>query len=73
MAKADNALQEYWDDSEKMKPYVNDYKMYLIEAKDNNLPLENEHNRTLFQLCWMKRKRMLKSRKPQCNMKRNIK
>ena len=37
--------------SDKMKPYVNDYKMYLIEAKDNNLPLENENNRTLFQLC----------------------
>ena len=37
--------------SDKMKPYVNDYKMYLIEAKDNNLPLKNENNRTLFQLC----------------------
>lgn len=44
-------LHEMLDISEKMKPYVNDYKMYLIEAKDNNLPLENEHNRTLFQLC----------------------
>lgn len=44
-------LHEMLDISEKMKPYVNDYKMYLIEAKDNNLPLENQNNRALFQLC----------------------
>lgn len=44
-------LHEMLDVSDKMKPYVNDYKMYLIEAKDNNLPLENQNNRALFQLC----------------------
>ena len=44
-------LHEMLDVSEEIKPYVNDYKMHLIEVKDNNLPLSNPNNRTLFQLC----------------------
>lgn len=37
--------------SEKMKPYVNDYKMHLVEVKENNLPLLNKSNQDLFKLC----------------------
>ena len=33
-----------------MQPYVNDYKMHLIEARKNNLKLHNINNRDLFNL-----------------------
>ena len=29
---------------EEWKPFVNDYKMLLVEAKDNNLKLHNINN-----------------------------
>lgn len=44
-------LHEMLDISEELKPYVNDYKMHLIEARNNNLPLSHPDNRVLFQLC----------------------
>ena len=44
-------LHEMLDISEELKPYVNDYKMHLIEVRNNNLPLSHPNNRALFQLC----------------------
>ena len=35
---------------QKMKRYVNDYKMFLVEAKENNLTFHNANNRDLFNL-----------------------
>ena len=35
---------------EEWKPFVNDYKMLLVEAKDNNLKLHNINNQDLFNL-----------------------
>ena len=43
-------LHEMLDISEEIKPYVNNYKMHLIEVRENNLPLLNQNNRDLFQL-----------------------
>ena len=34
----------------EMQPYVNDYKMHLIEARKNNLKLHNINNKDLFNL-----------------------
>ena len=36
--------------SEEMKPFVNDYRMHLVEARKNNLKLHNINNRDLFNL-----------------------
>lgn len=44
-------LHEMLDISEKIKPFVNDYSVHLIEVKKNNLPLQNEKNQDLFKLC----------------------
>ena len=44
-------LHEMLDISEELKPYINDYKMHLIEVRNNNLPLSHPNNRALFQLC----------------------
>ena len=33
-----------------IKPFINDYKLYLIEARKNNLILHNTNNRDLFSL-----------------------
>jgi hypothetical protein len=38
------------DIPEEMKPFVNDYKMLLVEARQNNLTLHNMNNRDLFNL-----------------------
>ena len=38
------------DIPEAMKPYVNDYKMLLVEARKNDLQLHNINNRDLFSL-----------------------
>ena len=38
------------DIPEQMTKYVNDYKMLLVEAKENNLALHNINNRDLFSL-----------------------
>jgi hypothetical protein len=35
---------------EEMQPFVNDYKMLLVEARQNNLTLHNMNNRDLFNL-----------------------
>ena len=35
---------------EEMEPYVNDYKMHLVEARKNSLKLHHIHNRDLFHL-----------------------
>jgi hypothetical protein len=35
---------------EEMQPFVNDYKMLLVEARQNNLTLHNVNNRDLFNL-----------------------
>lgn len=35
---------------EEMKPFVNDYKMHLVEARKNNLKLHNINNQDLFNL-----------------------
>ncbi|MDE7341015.1 MAG: Rpn family recombination-promoting nuclease/putative transposase [Lachnospiraceae bacterium] len=44
------SLHEMLDIPEEMKQYVNDYKMLLIEARQNNLNLHNMENRDLFNL-----------------------
>lgn len=36
--------------SKEMQPFVNDYKVHLIEARKNNLKLHNINNRDLFNL-----------------------
>lgn len=43
-------LHEMLDIPEKMTEYVNDYKMFLVEAKENNLILHNVNNKDLFNL-----------------------
>ena len=43
-------LHEMLDIPEEMKPYVNDYKMLLVEARENDLQLHNINNRDLFYL-----------------------
>ena len=45
------SLHEMLDISEELEPYVNDYKMHLIEVRNNNLLLSHPDNRALFQLC----------------------
>ena len=35
---------------EEMKPFVNDYRIHLVEARKNNLKLHNINNRDLFNL-----------------------
>ena len=44
------SLHEMLNIPEKMSKYVNDYKMLLVEAKENNLVLHNVNNRDLFNL-----------------------
>ena len=44
------SLHEMLNIPEKMTKYVNDYKMLLVEAKENNLVLHNANNRDLFNL-----------------------
>ena len=38
------------DIPEKLVPYVNDYKLLLVEVRENNLILNNMNNRDLFNL-----------------------
>jgi len=38
------------DISEEMLPFVNDYKMLLVEARENRLKLHNVNNADLFDL-----------------------
>jgi hypothetical protein len=44
------SLHEMLNIPEMMMKYVNDYKMLLVEAKENNLVLHNVNNRDLFNL-----------------------
>lgn len=44
------SLHEMLNIPEKMTKYVNDYKMLLVDAKENNLVLHNVNNRDLFKL-----------------------
>lgn len=44
------SLHEMSDISEEMKPFVNDYKIRLVEARENKLALHNINNRDLFYL-----------------------
>jgi hypothetical protein len=44
------SLQEMLNVPEEMKPFVNDYKMNLIEARKNELVLHNMNNKNLFNL-----------------------
>ena len=44
------SLHEMLNIPEKMRKYVNDYRMFLVEAKENNLVLHNVNNRDLFNL-----------------------
>jgi hypothetical protein len=44
------SLQGMLNIPEEMKPFVNDYKMLLVEARQNNLTLHNMNNRDLFNL-----------------------
>lgn len=37
--------------SERIKPFVNDYGIHLVEVRENDLPLRNENNQDLFKLC----------------------
>lgn len=43
-------LHEMLHIPEEWKPFVNNYKMLLVEAKDNNLKLHNINNQDLFNL-----------------------
>ena len=44
------SLHEMLNIPKEMHPFVNDYKMHLIEARKNNLKLHNINNRDLFNL-----------------------
>lgn len=44
---------------ERLAGYVNDYKMLLVEARNNNLKLHNVNNRDLFELIHIIFDRML--------------
>ena len=44
------SLHEMLNIPQKMIKYVNDYKMLLVEAKENNLVLHNVNNKDLFNL-----------------------
>ena len=43
-------LHEMLNIPDEIKPYVNDYKMLLVEARENNLQLHNINNKDLFYL-----------------------
>ena len=44
------SLHEMLDIPEEMEKYVNDYRILLVEAKENNLTLHNANNKDLFNL-----------------------
>jgi hypothetical protein len=44
------SLHEMLNIPKKMEKFVNDYKMILVEARENNLKLHNVNNRDLFEL-----------------------
>lgn len=44
-------LHEVLNISERIKPFVNDYGIHLVEVRENDLPLQNENNQDLFKLC----------------------
>ena len=44
------SLHEMLNIPKELTPYVNDYKLLLVEARENNLFLHNTDNRDLFQL-----------------------
>nr|WP_304960857.1 Rpn family recombination-promoting nuclease/putative transposase [uncultured Schaedlerella sp.] len=44
------SLHEMLNIPEEMKKYVNDYRMILVEARENNLMLQNENNVDFFNL-----------------------
>ena len=47
---AATSLHEMLMLTDELKPFVNDYKMQLVEARNNDLRLHNINNRDLFQL-----------------------
>lgn len=44
------SLGELLEVPEELRPYVNDYQIYVIDMKENNLPLQNQNNKDLFQM-----------------------
>lgn len=44
------SLHEMLDIPKDIEPFVNDYRMYLVEARKNNLKLHNINNKDLFNL-----------------------
>lgn len=44
------SLHEMLDIPKDLQPFVNDYRMYLVEARKNNLKLHNINNKDLFNL-----------------------
>jgi hypothetical protein len=44
------SLQDMLNIPKEMKPFVNDYKMTLVEARNNELTLHNMNNKDLFNL-----------------------
>ena len=44
------SLHEMLEISEEIAPFINDYKMLLVEARQNNLSLSNINNQDLFNL-----------------------
>lgn len=44
------SLHEMLDIPKDIEPFVNDYRMYLVEARKNNLKLHNINNKNLFNL-----------------------
>ena len=43
-------LHDMLDIPEEIKKYINDYRLNIIQIKDNNLQLHNEKNKDLFEI-----------------------
>ena len=44
------SLHDMLDIPEEIKKYINDYRLNIIQIKDNNLQLHNENNKALFEI-----------------------
>ena len=43
-------LYDMLEISDKIKKYVNDYQLNIIQVKDNNLQFRNKNNKDLFEV-----------------------
>ena len=44
------SLHDMLDIPEEIKKYINDYQLNIIQVKDNNLQLQNQNNKDLFEI-----------------------